>query len=490
MIPIDSFPLICILLLFLLGPIIILTKKISIVKAISFTSFIICFLLYAITFKYVQINGDYFYKIGYYNAPFGIEFHVGLVELIIGMLFSFVATMITWYSIYSIEHDIKRGRVPFYYFLVSLLVGSLLGMVFSNDVFNVFVFIEIGNLASCGIVVIKDKKENIKAGMKYLIMSCLGSGLVLMGIAFLYSITGHLNMTYMHNELVKNYINHKNLVLISMGLFTVGLGVKSAMFPLHTWLPDAHSSAPTTSSAFLSSLVLKGYVIFLIKILYRVFGMDLLREFSILKVILILGCAGMIFGSLFAIGQKNFKKVIAYSTVAQMGYIFFSLGLGTEMGFVIAIFHIIGHAITKSALFLCAGDIIKGTGEKDLDKLKGVGIEMPYTLILFFIASLSMIGIPLLPGFISKWYLSLASIESQRPILIAIILLSSLLNAVYYFPISINGFFGEENLKDKVYKSKNTPIVQLLPIIILVFAMIYVGVASSSIIELIKIGLV
>ena len=118
--------------------------------------------------------------------------------------------------------------------------------------------------------------------MKYLIMSCLGSGLVLMGIAF-HSITGHLNMTYMHNELVKNYINHKNLVLISMGLFTVGLGVKSAMFPLHTWLPDAHSSAPTTSSAFLSSLVLKGYVIFLIKMLYRVFGRDLLREFSILR---------------------------------------------------------------------------------------------------------------------------------------------------------------------------------------------------------------
>lgn len=490
MIPIDSFPLICILLLFLLAPVMILVKRIPIIKGISIASFTICFLLYATTFKYVQINGDYFYKIGYYNAPFGVEFHIGTVEIIIGLLFSFVATMIVWYSIYSIEHDIKKSRIPFYYFLVSVLVGSLLGMVFSNDIFNVFVFIEIGNLASCGIVVIKDKKENIKAGMKYLIMSCLGSGLVLMGIAFLYSITGHLNMTYMHNELVKNYMNHKNLLLISMGLFTVGLGVKSAMFPLHTWLPDTHSSAPTSSSALLSSLVLKGYVIFLIKMLFRVFGIDLLREFSILKVILILGCAGMIFGSLLAIVQKNFKRVIAYSTVAQMGYIFFALGLGTEMGFIISIFHIVGHAITKSALFLCAGDIIKGTGEKDLDKLKGVGAEMPYTLALFFIASLSMIGIPLLPGFISKWYLALASIESQRPILIVIILLSSLLNAVYYFPIVVNGFFGEDNLKNKVYKSKNTPIVQLLPIIILIFAMIYVGTASSDIIELIRTSLV
>lgn len=490
MIAIDSFPLICILLLFLLGPIIILVKKTPIIKTISIISFIICFLLYLATFKYVQVNGDYFYKIGYYKAPFGVEFHVGIIELIIGMLFSFVATMITWYSIYSIEHDIKKSRIPFYYFLVSVLVGSLLGMVFSNDIFNVFVFIEIGNLASCGIVVIKDKKENIKAGMKYLIMSCLGSGLVLMGIAFLYSITGHLNMTYIHNELIKDYMNNKNSVLISMGLFTVGLGVKSAMFPLHTWLPDAHSNAPTSSSALLSSLVLKGYVLVLIKILFRVFGMEILRQFSILKVILILGCSGMIFGSLLAIVQNNFKRVIAYSTVAQMGYIFFSIGLGTEMGVVISIFHIIGHAITKSALFLCAGDIIKGSGEKNLDKLKGIGVEMPYTLALFFIASLSMIGIPILPGFVTKWYLALASIESKRFILIVIILLSSLLNAVYYFPIVINGFFGEDNVKDKVYKSKNTPIVQILPIIILILAMIYVGASSSYIIELIKIGLI
>ena len=490
MIPIDSLPLICILLLFLLAPVMILVKRTSIVKALSLASFTICFLLYATTLKYVKIHGDYFYKIGYYSAPFGVEFHIGSIELIIGMLFSFVAAMVIWYSIYSIDHDVRSSRIPFYYFLVSVLVGSLLGMVFSNDIFNVFVFIEIGNLASCGIVVIKDQKENIKAGMKYLIMSCLGSGLVLMGIAFLYAVTGHLNMTYMHNELVKNYMNYKNLLLISIGLFTVGLGVKSAMFPLHTWLPDAHSSAPTSSSALLSSLVLKGYVIFLIKMLFRVFGIELLREFSILKIILILGCLGMIFGSILAIMQKNLKRVIAYSTVAQMGYVFFALGLGTEMGIIISIFHIIGHAITKSALFLCAGDIIKGTGEKNLDKLKGVGIEMPYTLALFFIASLSMIGIPLLPGFISKWYLALASIESKQFILIGIILLSSLLNAVYYFPIAINGFFGEDNLKDKKYKSKNTPIVQLLPIIILIFAMIYVGIDSSYIIELIKTGLV
>ncbi|SQB91933.1 sodium/proton antiporter shaD [Clostridium tetanomorphum] len=320
-------------------------------------------------------------------------------------------------------------------------------------------------------------------------MSCLGSGLVLMGIAFLYSLTGHLNMTYIHNELVKNYTNYPRSILITLGLFTVGLGVKSAMFPLHTWLPDAHSNAPTTSSAILSSLVLKGYVLFLIKILYRVFGREIIVQFPILNIILLLGCFGMIFGSIFAIFQQNLKRVIAYSTVAQMGYVFFAIGLGTEIGLVMSIFHIIGHAVTKAALFLCAGTIIQRTGHKYLKDLRGVGKEMPYTLALFFIASLSMVGIPLLPGFVSKWYLALGTIQANKIILIGVILASSLLNAIYYFPISIYGFFGEENLQGKIYKSKSINIKQLLPIVVLVIAMFYVGIASKEIISLIKTGL-
>lgn len=487
---IDSFPLIIVLVLFITASIMPLLKKANLIKGISLITFIVSFFMYLITLNRVLNFGDYYYRIGHFNAPFGIEFHVGTVECIMGILFTFIAVMVIWYSIYSIHLDIKDDKIPLYYLLVNILIASLLGIIFSNDMFNVFVFIEIGNLASCGIVVVKDKKENIKAGMKYLIMSCLGSGLVLMGIAFLYSMTGHLNMTYIHKELVKNYVNYPRAVLITLGLFTAGLGVKSAMFPLHTWLPDAHSNAPTTSSAILSSLVLKGYVLFLIKVLYRVFGIEIIRNFSILNIILLFGCLGMIFGSIFAILQKNFKRVIAYSTVAQMGYIFFAIGLGTEIGVIMSIFHIIGHAVTKAALFLCAGTIIHSTGHKNLQDLKGVGKEMPYTLGLFFIASLSMIGIPLLPGFVSKWYLSLGSIEANKTLLIGVILASSLLNAVYYFPISINGFFGEENLENKVYKSKSKSFKELLPIIILVIAMIYIGMASQEIINLIKTGLV
>lgn len=486
---IEGFPLTIILILFITAFIMPLIKKTKIVKGISLVSMTLVMILAVINLIFVINNGGYLYRIGHFDAPYGIEFRIGIIEAIMGLLFTFVTLMIIWYSIYSIEREIIESKVALYYLLINILIGSLLGLVYSNDLFNCFVFIEIGTLASCGTIIVKDKKENIKATMKYLVMSCLGSGLVLMGIAYLYSMTGHLNIDYIHENLIKNYLNYPNAVLISIVLFIIGLGVKSAMFPLHNWLPDAHSSAPTTSSAILSSLVLKGFVILLIKILYRVFGMEILNYYSVLNIVLIFGSLGMIMGSVFAIFQKNIKRVIAYSTVAQMGYIFLGIGIGTDLGFTIAIFHIIGHAVTKSALFLLVGSMIEQTGHKTLEHLKGIGREMPLTLGLFSIGALSMIGIPILPGFISKWHLSLATIATGDTILISVILISSLLNAVYYFPIIINGFFGEENLKGKVYKSKSKPLKELLPVIFLIISMIFVGLSSSSIINLISLGL-
>lgn len=486
---IRSFPLVAILILLVSAFVMPMIKKRSIVKGLSLVSMGISSILALITLVYVKENGSFIYRIGHWDAPWGIEFQIGIIEAMMGFLFTSVAALIIWYSIYSIHKEIKDNRVVFYYLLVNILIGALLGIVFSNDLFNSFVFMELSTLASCGIIVVKDKKENIKATLKYLVLSTLGSGLVLMGIAFLYSITGHLNMTFAHREIVKVYADYGQTVLITLGLFTVGLGVKSAMFPLHTWLPDAHSSAPSSSSALLSALVLKGFVLLLVKILYRVFGTEIINQFPILNLILILGSIGMIMGSILAIIQKDIKRVIAYSSVAQMGYIFLGIGLGSELGLTIAIFHIIGHAVTKSTLFLVVGSMIEQTGFKKLEDLKGIGKEMPVTLAIFAIGALSMVGIPLLPGFISKWYLALASIEVGKMILIGAILLSSLLNAIYYFPIVINGFFGEENLEGKVYKAKHRPLRQSFPVFILIVGMFYVGIAARGIMYMISLGL-
>ena len=328
-----NFTLIIILVLFIGGFITPLIKKKNIIKLFSLSLMGISSVLALINLIYVNTHGAYVYRVGHWDSPWGIELKVGILEGIMTLLFTTIAFIILWYSTYNIEKEVKDTKISLYYTLCSVLVGALIGIVCTNDLFNAFVFIEISTIAACGIVVIKDKKENIKAALKYLILSSLGSGLVLMAIAFIYSISGNLNMTFINTELVQVYMSYKKSILISLGLFTVGLGVKSAMFPLHVWLPDAHSSAPSSSSAILSALVLKAYVILYIKILYRMFGYEIMSEFPVLLfIVLVLGSLGMIMGSVSAILQKDIKRVIAYSSVAQMGYIFFGIGLGNRLG--------------------------------------------------------------------------------------------------------------------------------------------------------------
>ncbi|MCT4565546.1 MAG: proton-conducting transporter membrane subunit [Maledivibacter sp.] len=485
-----SFPLGIILLLFMGAFIMPMLKKKTYAKVFSLMTLGISSLLSVITLTYVSRYGSFFYRVGHWDSPWGIELNIGILEAMISLLFTIIAFLISWYSIYTVEGEIKDNKISFYYTLINVLVGALLGIVYTNDLFNAFVFIEISTIAACGIIVVKDKKENIKATLKYLILSSVGSGLVLMGIAFIYSITGNLNMTFIHKELIVSFMSYRNSILIALGLFTIGLGVKSAMYPLHVWLPDAHSNAPSSSSAILSALVLKAYVILYMKILYRMFGYEIMGGFKgLLLMVLILGSLGMIMGSISAILQKDIKRVIAYSSVAQMGYIFFGIGLGNSLGLIAAIFHMLNHAVIKSALFLAVGSMIEKSGEKKLAGLRGIGKEMPITLGIFTIGALSMVGIPILPGFISKFNFAIASIQGGKSIFIIVILISSLLNALYYFPIVINGYFGEENLEGKEFKSKEKTLKELMPILILIIGALYLGVTSNKIIDLISKGL-
>ncbi|MCT4596239.1 MAG: proton-conducting transporter membrane subunit [Anaeromicrobium sp.] len=483
-----SSPLIIILLLFITAFCMPIMKKNKRVKILSGISLSLSLIFSVVNFINVLNNGPFSYRIGHYDSPWGISFYIGNVESIMGVVFTLVALLVMSYSYMTIEKEISKKRVNLYYTLMNLLLGSLLGIVFTNDLFNGFVFLEVSTLAGCGIIVIKDKKENIKATLKYLVLSSLGSGLVLMGIAFIYPVSGYLDMDFIGKSILSLEGGNRNLIVISASLFTIGLGVKSAMFPLHVWLPDAHSSAPSPSSAILSALVLKPPVLFLIKILYKVYKIQILKEMGILNILLVLGSIGMIGGSIFAMNQKEVKRVIAYSSVAQMGYIFYGIGLGSKLGVVMSIFHMIGHSLTKSALFLIGGSMIKKTGSKYVKDLKGIGREMPITLGLFTLCALSMVGIPILPGFISKWKLALATIESGKIYLIGIILLSSLLNVAYYFPIVINGYFGHENLEGKTYMSKELRKPKIIPMGILVICVILTGVFSIQIIDFISKG--
>lgn len=486
----NNLPLINILFLMITSFIVPLLKGYKKPALLVLSSSIFLMISTLITLLFVLSNGAYSLNIGYPETFLGIQFFISNSEAILAFVFSIVIFATVWYSYYSIQNEIKINRIGMFYLLINILGASLLGVIYSNDLFNSYVFIEVSTLSACGLIIVKDSKETIKSAIKYLIMSTVGSGLVLMAIAYLYSITGHLNITLIHNVLITNYQNYPNSIMIILSLFTVGLGIKSALFPMHGWLPDAHSSAPTASSALLSSLVIKVYIFLLLKIIFRMFGIEIVKDFIILDIILLLGSCGMIFGSIMAIMQKELKRMVAYSSIAQMGYIAFGIGLGSVAGATIAIYHIVGHALTKSSLFLLSGLMIEKNKSKYIEDLKGIGHEMPFTLILFSIASFSMVGIPFFPGFISKWYLSLACIEINRVSLVIIILVSSLLNLLYYFPIIINGFFGKENLEGKIYKSKKVEKMRIIPIAVLVILMTIVGVMSHDILKVIFVGFI
>lgn len=482
-------PLISIFLLLFHGFSLILYKRKSRVYR---NNMILSFLLLVMNgyslFSVVN-KGSYVFNLGHYVQPFGVAFHVGSVEALIVAVFSLIYFAISWFSVNNLKNEIVEGKIAIFYTLSSLLMASMFGIVYSYDIFTCFVFLEVNTLASCGLIAIKDKKENIKATLKYMILSSLSSGLILLGIGFIYAITGHLSMPFIHEALKQVFDGHQNTIFTSLTLLTFGSSIKAALFPLHVWLPDAHTVAPTVTSAILSSIVIKAPVIFMLKIFYYVFGADLLYASKILPLLLVMGAIAMIFGSLFARNQSEIKRMIAYSSVAQMGYIFLGIGMGTPLGLIMAVYQIIAHGITKATIFLSAGLIIEKSGFKTIEEIRGIGKSMPLTLGVFTICSLSMVGIPVLPGFINKWNLAIAAIQINHVGLLIIILMSSLLNATYYFPIIINGYFGESVFNTSYFKTKKMNVNELLPLMLLAVSVLAIGVFSGSIIRIIELNL-
>lgn len=447
---------------------------------------LIQFILHSITLWQVALHGSFVFNVGHYVQPVGIAFRVGAVDALMALLFSFVYGLVIWFSVRNLSHEIDECKISSYYTLSTLLLASLLGIVYTYDIFTGFVFLEVNTLASCGLIAIKDQKENIKATLKYMILSSLSSGLVLLAIAFIYAVTGHLSMPFIAEALKTQFAGHENLVFTSLTLFTFGVAIKSALFPLHVWLPDAYTYAPTTTSAILSGIVNKAPLVFLIKIFYVVFGIEILQASKLLPVLLAMGAVAMIMGSLFARTQKELKRMVAYSSVAQVGYIFLGLGLGNLLGLVMAVYQMAAHSITKSTIFLTSGLMIEKTGMKEIEKLKGVGKHMPITLGIFSLCGLSMVGIPVLPGFINKWNLAIAALQADKIGLLVIILISSLLNATYYFPITINGFFGEAKMDTSIIDTKEKSVKEAMPMLILAVGIVLLGALSGNVIDLIE----
>ena len=378
------------------------------------------------------------YTMGRFVAPYGNAIKCGPLQGLLSTVFCVVLAMSLVGGRRDLFHDILPEKQRFYFVMVNLLTASLLALTYTNDVFTGYVFIEICTIASCALVMAKDNGPNLIATIRYLFMSLLGSGLFLIGLALLNSITGYLLMPSLAEavaELAATGRYHLTLT-VSIGLIVGGLGIKSAMFPFHLWLPDAHGGATTASSAMLSGLVLKGYIVLLLTMIGRVFSLDLMVELGVMNVILAFGLLGMIFGSLGAMRERHIKRMLAYSSVAQIGYIFMGVGLGTLAGVTASCFHILVHACCKPLLFACAGRLSAVSGHhKSLRNLRGSAYRDVTAGLGFTVGALSMIGIPLFGGFVSKLYFASASLPPNKTALTLLtIALSTVLNALYYVP--------------------------------------------------------
>jgi len=431
----------------------------------------------------VMTFGPYSYQMGNWPPPWGIELYIDYLAAFTSLTMTGVGLIVLIYASKDLLHEIKPHLLGWYYTLYLLLIASMVGMALTNDIFNLFVFVEICAIAACGIISIKESKECLEAAFKYLVLSALGSGCLLLAIALLYMVTGHLNFDFIAQALPEAIRMYPNNILAALALLLVGLGVKAALLPLHVWLPDAHSSAPSPSSAVLSGLVIKIYAVALLRLLYQVFPDNLFETTPVMTILLWMSTLAIIIGSMFAIVQEDIKKMLAYSSVAQIGYVFLGFALMDFSALTGAILHVFNHALMKAMLFLAAGAFIYSTGVRRLTELKGIGQTMPLPAAAFTIGALAMVGIPLTNGFISKWYLVLGALDGGQPFFAAVILISSLLNGIYYLPIVLRSFFHEP--QGQVAAPKPLPRLMQVPLALLGLGCLLFGVFPSLILGLV-----
>lgn len=369
----------------------------------------------------------------------GLSFLVGLISIILWIMA----------SIYGIEYMHKEHAQARYNIFSLLSLAGMLGVVFTKNLFSLYIFFELLSMASYVMVIHQETPEAKSAGLTYIVMGIGGGLILLFSIIGTYAIAGTGDLTHL-SKISEGLAGHPATPFIFLG-YLIGFGVKAGVFPAHIWLPTAHPVAPAPASALLSGVMIKAGAYGILRTVFTITGSGMAQSLPLGKTLLVLAVITMFVGSFMAIVQTDIKRLLAYSSIAQMGYIVLGAALLSPKGLIGAVIHIFHHGFMKGTLFLAAGAFIHQTGLRKIDDLRGIGKRMPLTLACFTMAALSMIGLPPFVGFISKWYLALGAMQSEAQgvlgsgggfLIVGFLLLSSLLNAVYYGPIIVRGWFN------------------------------------------------
>ena len=441
--------------------------------AVSWVSLLISILL----LMQVLESGPIQYEFGGWEPPWGIAYNVDKLNAFVLLIVSGIAAVIFPFSWQSIQREIPAKLHVLFYTALILCFAGLLGMTITGDAFNLFVLLEISSLATYTLISLGKDRRSLTAAFQYLVMGTIGSTFILIGVGLLYMLTGTLNMADLAVRL-DDLQDSSRTLQAAFAFLVVGIGLKLAMFPLHLWLPGAYSTAPSVVSAFLAATATKVAVYALLRFLFTVFGADFTYDLMHVDYLFVpLAVISILFASLVAVFQSGLKRMLAYSSVAQIGYMLLGIGLANEHGLTATLLHLFNHALMKGALFLAVAMIFFRTGGSSMRYLAGLGQQMPWTMAAFVIGGLSLIGVPLTVGFISKWYLILASIERGWWPITAVILIASLIAVVYVWRVVEMAYFKQRPAD--LPAVKEAPLGLLIPTWILVLANLWFGINAT-----------
>ncbi len=498
-------PAIAIIMAFVLPLVSLIIKNRRVWEIYAIVGTGIVLILTALTFckAFFESDKPLVYVFGGWPPHIGIVYEVDKVNALLGLL---TATIMFLISVYSVKYLEEHHGIEWYYTLLLGVEAGMLGCFYTGDVFNLFVMLEVTSVAAYGLVAFfRSQREAIEAALKYALVGSVATTIYFIALAFIYGAFGTLNMAFLAYITragwtlgpIEPFIRPVpgmtldaalSAAIIALALSTWAFTVKAALFPNHFWLPDAHPAAPTPISALLSGLVVKVGVYAVLRFTYTLFGLPIGRsgEFTpitfetnllLLKILLILGTLAAIVASLLMVVQRDIKRLIAYSTILHIGYIFMGMGLYTYLGVAASIFHTINHAIAKALLFLAAGVFIHTLKTRDIDELAGIGVKMPISTFCFLVAVLSLIGIPGFNGFASKWLLYTAIIEAGLVPLVVVIVFTSAMAALAYIKI-IYAIWLKPPVRD-ISKVKEASPLMTIPLVILALACILIGILPS-----------
>ncbi len=434
-------------------------------------------LIAALLLNQVLGGGPISYAMGGWAVPWGIEYRVDALNAYLLLIVAAIGTVVMAFARPIVERRVRlpEYKQPWFYTAYLLCLTGLLGMTITGDAFNVFVFLEISSLSSYVLISIGRDRRALTAAYQYLIMGTIGATFILIGIGLLYVMTGTLNMADLAARLPA--VANTRTVRAAFAFLTLGVCLKLALFPLHLWLPNAYAYGPSVVTAFLAATATKVAIYVLLRFFFTIFGASFSFETMRLdRILLPLALVGIFSASVVAIFQTNVKRMLAYSSVAQIGYMILGISLVSVTGLTAGITHLFNHALMKGTLFMALGCVSFQVGAAKLERMAGVGRTMPWTMGAFVIGGLSLIGVPLTAGFISKWYLVLGALERGWWPVALLVLVTSLLAVIYIWRVVEVAYFKPAPEGQIV---REAPLALLIPTWMLALANLYFGLDTS-----------